>query len=620
MATLDTASDNRLKLTCTYVERDLAKQIPNAHWNKQDCAWYYPFSQERIALFKKHFPDGQITEAVNQAEKRHSEFEDRLLELKSLKQCDFIEDTFCKIPLLNHQKIAVNYLFNINCAMLADELGLGKTATSLIVSQMRKAYNQIKKCLIICPATTKYSVWAREIEKFTNDKYLVIDGAKKKREELYHTFLERDDVFYLIVNYESLITDVANLKAFPLESMIISDESIYIKTPKAQRTKAVKSIKTNYKIAVTGYPVANKIPDIWSQFDWLMPGFLGSFWQFQDKYLDFLTLQKRHTEETKETGKNCKCKKCGKWSPEQKYAAIYTCRCADPEWENPGFRKLIGYKNLDELRKKIEPYYIRRLKKDVLDLPPKIYEEREVRLSGELLKAYNEMKEDMRVQIKNMRDEEIVAKANGILIQMLRLSQLTCGFLTDKELKHPYFYKENPKVDALDEIIDEVVNSDRKIVVWTRFRAFMAHIYKRYAEGFKCDKEHRQYKCAYLWGGMSAKEKDDNINAFQTDLETKIIVGTVQTGGMGITLHAGSVEVFTDLSFLSPSTIIQAESRLHRIGQKNSVVIIKLIAKKMIDEHWLKLLEHKQKASRMLFEDDESVKIGDKETLLELLE
>jgi len=620
MATLGLTSDNRLKLKCDYLERELAKKIPNASWSKQDLAWYYPFSKERIVLFKKYFPDGIVMNSVKEAELQQSALEKRLMALKDLKDCE-IPKLDIKEPLRNHQKVGVNYLLQLNSAMLADEMGAGKSLQAIVVALIRKHKNEVKKCLIVCPATTKYSVWKREIERFTDEKCLVIDGVKKKREETYHTFFERDDIFFLIINYESLNVDSACLARMPFDSICIADESVYIKTHKAQRTKALKKIPIKHKIALTGYPVANKIIDLHSQFDWLMPGFLGSFWSFQDRYLDFFIIQKRHTNETKSTGKNCKCVKCGKWSPEQKYAGIYTCQCDQPEWEQPNFRKLVGYKNLDELRRKIEPYYIRRLKSDILaDLPDKIYEEREVELFGELLKAYNEMKEDMRVQIKNMHDEDVIAKANSILIQMLRLSQLTCGFITDKNLKHPNFYKENPKVSALDEIIDEVINSGQKIVIWTRFRAFMGYLLKRYSEGFKYEKEFRQYKCTYLWGGMSAKEKDDNINAFQTDPETKIIVGTVQTGGLGVTLHAGSVEVFTDLSFLSPSTVLQAESRCHRIGQKNSVVIIKLIAKNSVDSHWLNLLESKQKASRMIFTDDMSVKIRDKDTLLELLE
>lgn len=407
--------------------------------------------------------------------------------------------------------------------------------------------------------------------------------------------------------------------------LIILDETVKIKNRETKVTKSLPSLKPKYKIGLTGYPVSNRIEDLWSQFDWIHPGCLGSYWSFFDRYVETITIKLHETEESKKSSKGRKCKCCGKWSPEQRYAKIYTCCCVTPEWEAPSFKKVVGYKNLDELKKKLEPYFIRRLKSEALDLPEKTYEEREVLLSGELLRAYIAMKEEMKVTIKSMSNEEVVAKANGILTQMLRLSQLTCGFITDVKLNQPMFYKENPKVKALDDIIDEVLTSGNKIVIWTRFRAFTAYIYKRYNEGFKYDGADTQYDCAFFWGGMSAEEKDTNINRFQTDPNCKIIIGTVQTGGMGITLHAGNVAVFTDLSFLSPSTVIQAEARQHRIGQTKNVVIIRLLAKGTVDSHWMKVLEDKQSASRALFKDDVSVEeekssaVLDKDTLLDML-
>lgn len=619
MATLDLTQDNKLILKCTFLERELAKKVQNYTWNKQLLVWIYPFSKEKVEAIKKYFPDICISEKILAEGQKETLREHKLRELRNLRDIELPEISL-KAKLFAHQRVGIHYLSQLDCAMLADDLGMGKSLQSLALALLRKQRNEIIKTVIVCPATTKFSVWKREIEKFTDEKCIVIDGDKKKREVLYHTFFERDDVFFLIVNYESLTTDSDYLQALTNKTLIISDEAVYIKNRAAQRTKAIKKLTAQYRVAVTGYPIANKIIDIHSQFDWIMPGFLGSFWAFQDRYLDFEVIKKRKTKEAMESSKNRKCKLCNKWSPEQKYAAIYTCQCAAPEWEDPSFKKLVGYKNLDELRVKLEPYYIRRLKKDVLDLPPKLYQEREVALSGKLLEDYLAMKKEMRIQIKSMDSADIVAKANTILTQLLRLSQLTCGFITDIKLQNPLFYKENPKIEALDDIIDEVINSGQKIVIWTRFRTFLFHILKRYTEGFIYDGETRKYDCAHLYGGMTATEKDENVQKFQTDDNCKIIIGTIQTGGMGITLHAGSVEVFTDLSFLSPSTIKQGEDRCYRIGTKQSVTIIKLLAKDTVDIHWVNLLQNKQAASRMIFDDEMTAKVTEKEALLELLE
>lgn len=577
MAILTLTSDNKLKLNCSFLEKELAKKISGAYYNREDQSWLYSFSKDRVESFRKYFENIEISVEVLEAEKQEIEYEKKLIELKNLKTVDV--DWNFKVKPFDHQKVAINYLLNVDGAMLADDLGLGKSFVCLIVSVIRKSKGEIKKALIVCPATTKYSVWAHEIEKFTDESYIVIDGDKKTRIELYKKWLSDDKIFFCVVNYETAMLDVEYLKNMPFESQLACDESIYIKNNKAKRSKAVKLLKSKYKIAVTGYPIGNYAIDLHSQFDFCRPGLLSSWWSFLDKFVDFRIMK----------------------------------------YGNKQFKQLSGYKNLDILKAKIEPYYIRRLKENCIDLPEKIYEEREVRLSGKLLEAYNDMKEEMRTKVLNMKEEEVIAKANTVLTQMLRLSQLTCGFITDQNLENPVFYKENPKIEALDDILDEAISSDKKIVIWTRFRPFTFYLHKRYNEGFKYNGEMRKYNCCLLIGGMSAKEKDDNVEKFQNHPDYKVIVGTVQTGGLGITLHSGSVEVFTDLSLLPPSTIIQAESRLHRIGQKNTVIIIKLLARKSIDQHWVKLLEKKQKLSNLIFEDEKDLKLN-KETLLELLE
>jgi len=618
MAILTLTLDNKLKLQCSFLEKELAKKISGAYYNREDQSWLYSFSKDRVGSFRKYFEDIEISAEVLEAEKEEISREEELIKLKNCK--DIIEHPKDFYPIKNaelfsHQKVAVKYLLAAESAMLADDMGMGKSLTCLVVSIIRKKNNQIKKAIIVCPATTKFSVWAREIEKFTNEKYIVIDGSKKERKQQYLDFINKD-IFFLILNYETIPIDIENFKEISTDSVCIADESVYIKNNKAKRTKALKSLKFKYRIGCTGYPICNTVVDLHSQFDFIMPNFLGSWWSFCDRYTDFKEIK---LGEENSARRKRKCLICKKWSKESNYPANATCKCAEPKFEEQFFKKLTGYKNIDALKQKIEPFYIRRLLKDCISMPDKIYEEREVRLSGNLLSAYNEMRDQMRVTITNMRDEEIEAKANTILTQMLRLSQLTCGFITDKNLENPEFFKENPKVDSLDDLVDEALNSDRKIVIWTRFRPFTFYLLKHYIEGFKQDGEFKQYKCCHLIGGMTAKEKDDNIFKFQNDLEYKIMIGTVQTGGVGVTLHSANIEVFTDISLLSPYTVIQAEQRLWRIGQKNTVVIIKQIAKKTVDERWLKLLDKKHRISSLLFEDDRVVKLN-KDTLLELLE
>ena len=330
--------------------------------------------------------------------------------------------------------------------------------------------------------------------------------------------------------------------------IICLDESIKIKSPKAQQTKAVKKLPAKYRIALSGYPIANRIIDIWSQVDWVQPGYLGTFWSFQD---------------------------------------TYTVR--------DSFQSIVSYKNIDELKKKLDPLYIRRLKKDVLDLPPKIYQTKYIELSPKEWKAYKDMKDDMYIQIKNMKEEEIIAKAPTILIQLLRLSQLTNGFMTDKNLGGiPHWFGESSKLKVLDDIVDETLASGNKIVIWSRWVPCIAALYGRY----------KKYNAVYLSGSVKSEDRIKAINDFQEG-NAKIFCGQMQSGGMGITLHAANIEVFLDKAFVSPSTIFQATERVYRIGQTKKVVIISLLAKNTVDEKWDILIKEKQSMAEELLRDNE---------------
>lgn len=219
MAILTLTSDNKLKLQCSFLERDLAKRISGAYYNREDQSWLYSFSKDRVASFRKYFESIEISERVLEAEKKEIGYEKQLIELKNLKKVDV--DWKFKVKPFDHQKVAINYLLNVNGAMLADDLGLGKSFVCLMVSIIRKSKGEIKKALIICPATTKYSVWAHEIEKFTDENYMIIDGDKKTRIELYEKWLKDDKIFFCVVNYELLLIDIPYLSTFSSDSLIV---------------------------------------------------------------------------------------------------------------------------------------------------------------------------------------------------------------------------------------------------------------------------------------------------------------------------------------------------------------------------------------------------------------
>jgi len=187
-----------------------------------------------------------------------------------------------------------------------------------------------------------------------------------------------------------------------------------------------------------------------------------------------------------------------------------------------------------------------------------------------------------------------VVNAKTILVQFLRLSQLTGGFVTDSQLKKPVWMKQPSKLSALDELLEEIIANGGKVVVWSRFVPVVKRLYELYKD---------KHGACYLTGSVPMAERQVMIDKFQTDPSCKAFIGQVQSGGMGITLTAASSEIFYDKAFISPSTVVQAEDRLHRISQEKPVVIITLVAEGTVDQHWERLIKRKKKVAQQLLGD-----------------
>ena len=543
-----------LVLTNTeYADANLYRAIRDGRWHKKGSYWLYPFSCIKMKKIKTVFPNVEITDELRTIWKREIAKLKDLHHLKQQKDIDF-NILNMKTKPFKHQKVGVKFMLMLDRCMNLDELGNGKSWQALATAIQRKNNNEVEKCLIICPASTKFAVWEKEIKQHTHEKYLILTGSVKERIIIYKKFATEDYLF-LVINYELVRKDIQTLSESLKFDMVICDESVKLKTPKAQQTKATKKIPARFKIALSGYPIANRCEDIWSQVDWIQPGYLGrTYWSFLDKYT----------------------------------------------YSGP-FNEIAGYKNIDELRKKLQHLFIRRLKKDTLDLPPKIFETREIELNAKERRAYNSMKKEMIVRIEQMNEADIIAQANEILTQMIRLSQIADGFITDKNLRKPEWF-DSSKIRILDEIVDEVTTAGNKIVIWSRFVPMVMKLKDR-------------YNAPYISGHVPLEERAKNVERFQTDPKTNIFIGQVQSGGMGITLHAASTEVFVDKAFISPSNIIQAIDRLHRIGQKNPVTIISLIATKTVDVRWDKLIEKKRLMSDKILGDTEQFRL-DKEAFV----
>jgi SNF2 family DNA or RNA helicase len=336
-----------------------------------------------------------------------------------------------------------------------------------------------------------------------------------------------------------LIKELRDIKWFH----IIADEAHRAKNRKAQLAIALKAIKTRFKTALTGTPADDKPPDIWSILNWLWPAYYRSYWTFVKHYCIFET--------------------------------------TDNYGNSPVYRKFVGVQNVSSFHREIEPWYIRRLKEDVLDdLPDKYYSTIWVDLTPAQRRAYDKMKEDMIVWLGDKNDQVMTAPV--IIAQLTRLQQFALATMDwDEELGKWRMCDPSAKLDALMQIIQG--NPDEPIVVFTQFKTMVRLLEQRLAKA--------KISCAALTGDVKQSDRGALIDGFQAG-KFQIFVSTLATGSEGITLTRSSTVVFLDRSW-KPSTNKQAEDRCHRIGQKNAVQIIDLMAKDTVDMGRIQHIENK---------------------------
>jgi len=517
---------------------EVVKRFDSRKFNTKTKEWSVPIIQVKKVL-ETLIPLGfsarqDVRDEYAKAIKHKRKIE-RILESR-FKDCE--EEEFKKIdlPLFDFQKIGVGFLLVTRSSLLGDEPGCGKSLQALATTIIKKA----EKVLIVCPSTLKLN-WLDEINKWLKGKKCtVIGGDKKIRKKQW---AEKSD-FY-IMNYELLLRDIEEIKKIDWD-YIIADEATRISNPKAKQSKLIKLIPAKYKIALTGTPLNNAVQDIWNILDFCKPNLLGTFWQFTTKY-------------------------CNK----------------------DRFGGIISYKNLNELKTHISNNMLRRKKEEVLhELPDKMYETLYVELDHEEKKIYNAIKEEI---VSELREYEIsrVLKdryLSNALVKMIRLKQVT-GSL---ELVSDHIY--SSKVNALKELLNDIIHNDSKVIVFTQFSE-MADILVR---------ELDKYNPLLISGKVKNKVRKENVDSFQNNDKNKVIVMT-SAGGYGLNLQRANYVVHYDLPW-SISKIEQREGRAHRIGQKNKLTIFRLIVQNSIDEYVLKVLHKKQKMAEEILGDKEKAK------------
>lgn len=423
-------------------------------------------------------------------------------------------------------------------------LGLGKTHEAIALDLVRRAQfpDYKMKTLIICPLAM-VSTWTKTWFQWA--PHLNILPINNKDRSHFLNELEEDNYDIFIMHWPALrlMPELEDVKWFH----VIADEAHALQNRRSKQTLALKRIPAGYKSALTGTPAFDKPDDLWSILNWLYPRYWSSYWAYYNDHIVFDNFN--------------------------------------------GYKTIIGVQNAERLQAEMEPFYVRRRKQDVLtDLPEKYYSERRVDLHPQQARAYKSMKDDMLAWIGEHEHEAVVAPV--VIAQLTRLQQFACAFAEFDPVKEKMILSEpSSKLDEVMNIIEEL--NEQQVVVFSQF----AQVVKLLATRL----EKKGITCGKFIGDTPADERARIISGFQEG-KVQVFIGTISAGGVGITLTAASTIVFVDRSW-SAALNLQAEDRLHRIGQKSAVQVIDIIANDTIDSKRIKVIQQKWSWIRRLIGD-----------------
>ena len=423
----------------------------------------------------------------------------------------------------------LNYMYKLGFgACLADDMGLGKTVQ--ILAFLLKLYKENKhaKVLLIVPASL-IGNWQKEIEKFTPGlKFAVLHGGGKAVSEAAMS----DPAFLTITTY-GMTYRVEELGKKTWDVMIL-DEAQAIKNPVSKQTRTVKSFKSNMRIAMTGTPIENDLSNLWSLFDYLNKGLLGSSSEFRE-----------------------------------------FCSKLD---NNPE-----GYAHLKAM---ISPFMLRRLKTDrsiISDLPDKLEQIEYVSLSKKQVVLYRKYVAELE---KRLNDKLSGMERRGlVLASLIKLKQI-CNHPDQYLGQKTYDEKESGKFAILREICETIYEKRERVLIFTQFKEIIPYLNDFLAGIFN-------QKGLVIHGGTSVASRTRYVETFQGEEYVPYMILSVKAGGTGLNLTKASHVIHFD-RWWNPAVENQATDRAFRIGQKNNVIVHKLVCEKTIEEKINTLIESKK--------------------------
>ncbi len=515
----------------------------------------------RIILpsYRTFFMDEQLKKGEQLQYSRNRAFKQLVRSMKSIEENDYEIPQYLESVLREYQKNGFLWLKTLRengfGGILADDMGLGKTiqVIAFLASEMEE-HKEGYSVLIVTPASLIYN-WKSEIEKFAPQlQATMVVGTARERENI---ILNQSPSEILITSYDLLKRDVKSYEDKKFDVQII-DEAQYIKNAGTQATRAVKSVQSQFRLALTGTPVENRLSELWSIFDYILPGFLYNAKKFKD------------------------------------------------ELETP-IVKQSDAKRLERLKKMVTPFILRRRKQDVLkDLPDKVEENRVILLDKEQRKIYDAHVKRLQMSIGKQSETEFNTSKLQILAELTKLRQICC----DPRLFLEQYKEESAKLEMCIQLIKNAVEGGHKILLFSQFTTMFEYIQEKlFEEGISF----------YTLTGATNKEKRAKmVQAFNTD-DTSVFCISLKAGGTGLNLTAADIVIHYD-PWWNVAVQDQATDRAHRIGQKQVVTVYKLIAKDTIEERIIALQEKKRALADQILEGDGVANASfSKEELMELL-
>ena len=422
------------------------------------------------------------------------------------------------------------------CGLLADEMGLGKTLQTLCWISLRRASPEAqgKPALVVCP-TSLVANWAREAQIFVPHlKALVLSGTERK-----DRFAEIPQSDLVVTSYALIRRDQEEYAPYRF-SVAVLDEAQHIKNRNTRNALAAKQICAANKLVLTGTPIENSVADIWSIMDFLMPNYLGKYDDFKINY------------------------------------ELPIAAAGDD-----------GEAAQEKLRRKLHPFILRRLKKQVAkDLPDKIVKVSYCQMTQEQQQVYDRLLAESRRRVGDMvRDRGFDHSRFEILAILMRLRQVCChlGLLNDGKTPPRAYSAPSAKTEAFFELLDEAIDGGHRVLVFSQFVKMLNLL--------RCEFESRGIQYCYLDG--STKDRLEQCQRFNLTPSIPVFLISLKAGGTGLNLTGADMVVHFD-PWWNPAVEDQATDRAHRIGQKRTVYSIKMITEDTIEEKVLAMQRKKQ--------------------------